>query len=334
MGSQRKSNSSSSKASQGLPSCKVDVSSHPRMYDVHESPKVRDTAMDDFSMPRSLSSRLEVDSRTYNDPMHVHQWRVSSATGSQFPLDGHHAGLSDRGFYNDTENGFRNAVRGMDGFSSHRYPAISHVALPCSSRIDYQTEGLSNACTTSAEETRIAGHDTFLPGPDYDAGECLVGDDNQYTTWCTDGLQYNMPAAVDMTYTTSEDMHPETHISYDDLSLALQWKSSQYQGHGNFSEKPVSFGSSTMTWSPVSPLAMEPSISSSYSQNSFRPPVTGSPKSSTGYEDTLPNEMPYGPEHGYDLMGGLDHQQVLPTVEAYEASTEHRFDFDIRWTSS
>ena len=227
--------------------------------------------------------RQITNNRTYsNDPSQVHKWVVNSATGSQSPTDNTFLQASGISSSHDvSHSGFTL----QDPFSAMQ-SSVSEVSLSSRVRMyDFHDPRASSdiICTASAGDAMtMAMYETFPPELDFIDTGYQIDESCDYDTWVTGEAQSYIPSSMDMVYSTSAEMHHDFADCTRETWLRPQWPEAQYQRLEHGHTLPLSSGHTS--FSPLTAVAMEPSISA-FSQNSFFPPHTGSPRSSTTQEE-------------------------------------------------
>ena len=254
-------------------------------------------------------SRPTTDHRTYsNDPKKVHQWMIDSATGSQSSTDiGFHVPHVAHG-HDFSHPG----VTLSDQFSAMQ-SSISEVSLSSHvSMLGFHDPRASSdiACTASARDAMtMATYGDFPLEPDFISTRYSTDENSGYDTWAAAETQsYVIPSSVDMVYSTSAELH-HGYMDYNgDSWLRSHWPEAQYQTLEH--DHALPFPSNQTVVSPLAAVAMERSISS-FSQNSFFVPHTGSPQSSTTQEEPL----------SVELKGFLDDDYSVPPLNMDGTST-------------
>ena len=236
-------------------------------------------------------SRHETDHRTYsNDPTQVREWVVTSASGSQYPAE-------DCFQYScDGSDNVASYGTCLPGYSNDFPSAVSEFSLSSHLRMyefpDSRTS-LDPVCTTAARESislPIMGTD-FPLNPGFIKNDYSLEENHNGNNWTTES--YTIPGSSEMVHSTSAGLHQKFPMDFsEDLPFDSYWREAQVSRPGISCDGVVPCTSSQVPFSPLSAVAMDPSVSS-YSQNSFYPLHTGSPGSSSTQED-LPSLENHG----------------------------------------
>ena len=234
------------------------------------------------------TSRPHVDQRSYSsDPMEVRKWVATSATGSQSPTGVSYPVLSGISRSHDISTSALSLTGGSDALLSvSEFPLSSQTKT-----FEFQDPRLSSAtCTTGPGDSLSMTMCGQLP-MDSDFLEQGFSNDEHYAYgWASESQPYAMPGSVEMMYTTSADFRQDLSSNYNDsLQYHSRWTETNPQRIDLSNEGVASCSTSQVILSPLSAVAMDPSISS-YSHNSYLPFQMGSPGSSSSQEDPPPLE--------------------------------------------
>ena len=261
--------------------------------------------------------------RTYfDDPKQVRQW-VASATGSQPSTDKIYPMVPGSTQGCEASTGLY--ATGPDFAESPAlHSSVSQISVSSYAGISRFHE--DDVCTASAgSAVAMAGCPLYPLDSDFNDGD-LMRSQPSYDAWSVaDNHSFATPAAVDMMYTTSGGMHPNMHGDYsDETGLQPYWTGVQLHEQDDVHGGRFPCSTNTLTWSPASAAAMDPSLSSSYSQSSFLPPHSGSLRSSTTQEDVLSIDLDRTAEEKYrisPLTIGAP-MQLASSSEGYDDHTD------------
>ncbi|MCJ1410325.1 hypothetical protein MMC19_004410 [Ptychographa xylographoides] len=224
----------------------------------------------------------------FNDPQRVHEWCVASANGPAHVVDdllpGHRSMSHSNNVCGDPRFsyqlgypcGVQPSANLSDLSTKQLFPARATArALPDDRCNDYPefTTSLLTGVMLPLEPFYV------IDGPL--GGECLPRD-----IWATDDGQIPGPLNVPaMGFPTPGDIYQEPSSAIlDQYPLEAIWPTAQCHG-GDSSPDCPSLYPSDSTWSAPSAVAMDPSLSSSCSQDSYVLHQAGSPTSFTSQED-------------------------------------------------
>ena len=222
----------------------------------------------------------------FNDPQNVRQWAVSSANGSGQVIDDTHPGFSDMNYSNDAcYDSFRT---GRDV----RYPRASQIStfsvLPSDPSMMQESslsqaipDGLYETCPTTV--AAVVKGARFLNSDFVDARESMM-DYSGCDTWIPNEIAcHGSLFPTHVTLDSSVDTYQPVTSAYIEKSpLPATWPSEQPFVEECFSD--CLNVDSSEAWSP-SALAMDASLSSSYSQSSYTLKHDESPHSYGSQED-------------------------------------------------
>lgn len=228
----------------------------------------------------------------FHDPRTVHQWAMSSATGSEPYMDNVYPIDPFRGdsVCNDLLNsGFNEPIcpsaPPASDFSLLRFAKTPEDPHHRTLESDLYTANSGCAMVTDPFAA-------FPLDPVFDDG--LSGgrtyDDKPWTV--AESHMFSMPTSPDMLYPTSSEVLQALDTDYplEDTQLHLCWSEAHSGERDSYSDGPPVYTPSRSTWSPCA-VAMDPSVSSSYSQSSLAQYTTGSPTSFTTQEEFMSPDL-------------------------------------------
>ena len=220
--------------------------------------------------------------------MEVRKWVAASATGSQSPNGASYSVLSGISRSHDIST----SALSLPGGGSDALLSVSEFPLPSQTRaFEFQDPRTSPSvpCTASPGDALTMAMCGQL-SMESDFLEQGFSHDEHYAYDWAETQSYVMPGSVEMMYTTSADFRQDLSSNYNDsLQYHPKWSEANLQRIDLSHEGAISCSTSQAILSPLSAVAMDPSISS-YSHNSYLPFHLGSPGSSSSQEDPPPLE--------------------------------------------
>ena len=267
--------------------------------------------------------RYDIDHRTYSNDPTVREWVVSSASGSQYPAEDSFQ-YSYHGSNNATSYG-----PNLPEYANNFQSAVSEISLSSHVRMyDIPDPRISmdltcTAATSDAMTMPVMGTN-FPSDPGYI--ENAYSMENDANTWTTES--HAVPDSSEMVYSTSAGLHQKFPMDLsEDLQSDSYWREAQISRLSISCDGVIPCTSSQMPFSPLSAIAMDPSVSS-YSQNSFYPLNTGSPGSS-GTQEDLPSLENNGIKDEEYVLTLVDGQATFTSSYNCDAQSDHT-----RWARS
>ena len=257
----------------------------------------------------------------FNDPTQVHQWVETSASGGQsaidnlYPLSGY-------------ENAFGGPNPDLDasGYSFPSHSSVSNVSFPYDIMAPVPGSSLSydEMCKANAEGNSLMGLDPTLPrGFQMDMNMQITGPPHYEPAWpYVDSQAYSMPGGVDMMYTTSSSSHPVGNA--DSLDFSSSGFMANFQGNEDINGTEIPYTSGSLSWSPTAAVALNPSVSPSYSQGSQAALQSSSPHSNVTQEDVLSLDLNQAGDDEFNMLqsrmdGPMD---AFPAAETLDSQAE------------
>lgn len=226
----------------------------------------------------SLVSSLDngSDNRTFFNPSKVEQWVANSASGPDAFLQ--FASYDQAGAMNGSDPSLSSAVPEIPGSFSVSRSTVSHVSLQHSAQIAGPNGSMMNyddICTTNAA-SRIDSSLELSQGLEFDGSVDFLGEQYQHDMW-----SYQAPLDEDSMFSNSAAIH--SNGINNDPGLCSEWTQAPFQAGDELLSAPIPCASQSVAWSP---LLVDPSVSSSYSQSSLLVPQPNTPLSPAAQEET------------------------------------------------
>lgn len=227
----------------------------------------------------SLVSSLDrgsSDHRTFFNPSKVEQWVANSASGPDAFLQ--FASYDQAAGINGSDPSLSGAVPEIPGCFSVSRSTVSHVSLQHSAQIAGPNGSLMNyddMCTANAA-SRIDSNLEFPQGVEFDGGVDFLGEQYQHDLW-----SYQAPVDEDSLFSNPAAVHSKG--INNESGLCSEWPPAPFQAGDELLSAPIPCASQSAAWSP---LLVDPSVSSSYSQSSLLVPQPNTPLSPATQEDT------------------------------------------------
>lgn len=226
----------------------------------------------------SLVSSLDhgsSDHRTFFNPSKVEQWVANSASGpdafSQF------ASYDQAGGMNGSDSSLSGAVPEIPGSFSVSRSTVSHVSLQHSAQVAEPSGSMMNyddMCTANAA-SRIDSSLELPQGLEFDGSVDFLGEQYHHDIW-----SYQAPVDDDSLFSNSAAVHSK---GVNESGICSDWTPAPLQAGDELLSVPIPCTSQSVAWSP---LLVDPSVSSSYSQSSLLVPQPNTPLSPATQEDT------------------------------------------------
>lgn len=254
----------------GLPKQEEMSAALPGSY-LNESVPLRNSYLD-LNMNKKHS-----DHRTYFNPADVQQWVTNSSTEADAFLD-----IAPRGQLN-APNGkdisITRTVPETPGSLSLSQSVISHVSLQCSAQLP-GIQGTNMNYDNACESVIASGMNPAFPmshGLDFNGDIEFSGEQYQSGVW-----SYPTPVDDDTLFANSVAVH--STVTNNEQGLCHEWDPTSLHTSNEILATTVPCTSQQIAWSPL--LAIDTSLSSSYSQNSVLAFQPHTPLSPCAQEDT------------------------------------------------
>ncbi|KAL8781967.1 MAG: hypothetical protein Q9213_005775 [Squamulea squamosa] len=251
-----------------------------RRKDVPRFPNGPSLNVDTLSRTSSSSTRTE--HRTfYDDPVSVRQW--AAETDPNTPANFAEYGLPETTFAPDVPA--MSAAPQLPGSFPVSCSSVSHVSFPVTN--GFPSDFLSATCA----EVGTHGMPPDLRFPP--VTESLAGIDltknYDYDAW-----SYPTPTADDMACSTATASYLPYGEGNSNEPRFADWSSGAFSPDNEISRADYPCGAHSVAWSPL--LASDPSVSSSYSQNSYLALQSSTPLSPVAQEADWPSGHDFGQE--------------------------------------
>lgn len=217
------------------------------------------------------------DHRTFFNPSSkVEQWVANSASGPDAFLQ--FASYDHAGGMNGSDSSLPGAVPEIPGSFSVSRSTVSRVSLQHSAQFAEPHGSMMNyddMCTANAA-SRIDSSLELSQGLEYDGNVDFSGEQYHHDLW-----SYQAPVDDESLFSNSAAVHS---IGGNESGLCSEWRPAPFQASDELLSAPIPCASQSVAWSP---LLVDPSVSSSYSQSqsSLLVPQPNTPLSPATQED-------------------------------------------------
>lgn len=216
------------------------------------------------------------DHRTFFNPSKVEQWVANSASGPDAFLQ--FASYDQAGGVSGSDPSLPGVVPEIPGSFSVSRSSVSHVSLQHSAQLAGANGSIMNfddMCTANAA-SRIDSNLEVSQGLEFDGSVDFLGEQYHHDVW-----SYQAPVDDDSLFSNSAAVHPKG--VNNETGLLSEWTPAPFQAGDELLSAPIPCPSQPVTWSP---LLVDPSVSSSYSQSSLLVPQPNTPLSPATQEET------------------------------------------------
>lgn len=228
----------------------------------------------------SLVSSLErgnSDHRTFFNPSSkVEQWVANSASGPDAFLQ--FASYDHAGGMNGSDQSLPGTLPEIPGSFSVSRSTVSHVSLQHAAQIAGTNGSMMNyddMCPANAV-SKIDSNLELPQGLELDGSANFLGEQYQHDIWSFQAP----PVDDDSLFSNSAGVHSK---GVNESGLCSEWTPAPFQAGDELLSAPIPCASQSVAWSP---LLVDPSVSSSYSQSSLLVPQPNTPLSPATQEDT------------------------------------------------
>lgn len=232
------------------------------------------TSLNKDSLSLSISSHSRTEHRTfYDDPITVRQW--AAETDPNTPIEFTEYGLPETTYGADASAVC--AVPPVPGSFPISCSSVSHVSFPVST--GFQEDDFGATCARPME-TGMAPNFGDTLGLETHSGTDFI---RNYEAW-----SYPTPTAEDMSYSTSTASYYPYSTDSSFEPRFSDWSTGMFLPDNDATKEGFTCGSNSLAWSPM--LATDPSLSSSYSRNSYLAMQASTPLSPVAQEPTWPTD--------------------------------------------
>lgn len=233
-----------------------------------------DTLLGNNSLAVEMNRR-NLQHRTCLNPSDVQYWVANSSSHIDTVLDSNPCSQTSYG--SDLSSSI--VAPNIPGPVSVSQSNFSHISLQCSAQIpgvqgmNLNYDDISESVVASQMNTALGISNTF----GLDENMNFLGEQYQSDTW-----SYPTPGDDDINFANSMATH--SMMVSNEQDVCPQWSSEPFEPGAEISDGSIPCTSQSIDWSPI--LAVDPSISSSYSQSSLLAYQPNTPLSPCAQEDS------------------------------------------------